>query len=65
MESDSTVLHGVTRQNSNPKPDWTKPNRLKPELTYEPIWVKSISKEACEILMRECYKGLENYINLS
>ncbi|MCI63811.1 hypothetical protein A2U01_0085068, partial [Trifolium medium] len=42
MESDSTVLHGVTRQNSNlkpkPKSDWTKLIRLKPKLTYEPIW---------------------------
>ncbi|GAU33227.1 hypothetical protein TSUD_333500 [Trifolium subterraneum] len=61
MELDTTVLHGVTRPNSEPKPI-----QLKPALTYEPILVKSMSEEArYEFLMRECYKGLECYVNQS
>jgi hypothetical protein len=57
MESDTTVSHGVTQPNSEPKP-------LKPELTFEPVWEKSTPEGSHEIIMRECYKGLEDYFNL-
>ncbi|GAU25863.1 hypothetical protein TSUD_164040 [Trifolium subterraneum] len=70
LKSDTTGLDGDSKP--EPKRDWSKPRR-KPNpdpnlLTPLPAWVKPtpegpISKEFHEFVLRECYKGVEDYIN--
>ncbi|GAU25864.1 hypothetical protein TSUD_164050 [Trifolium subterraneum] len=67
---DTTALDGDSKP--EPKRDWSKPRR-KPNpdpnlLTPLPAWVKPtpegpISKEFHEFVLRECYKGVEDYFN--
>ncbi|GAU25862.1 hypothetical protein TSUD_164030 [Trifolium subterraneum] len=70
LKSDTTSLDGDSKP--EPKRDWSKPRR-KPNpdpnlLTPLPAWVKPtpegpISKEFHEFVLRECYKGVEDYFN--
>ncbi|MCI69276.1 hypothetical protein A2U01_0090537, partial [Trifolium medium] len=59
LKSDTTAL-------DEPKRDWSKPKRMKPPPPPLPTWMKPkskgpipISEEYRQIVLRECYKGVE------